>query len=65
MIVKPAYTIEVYKSPKNKQWYWRIRSRNGKIICNSEGYMKRANAMQVIQKMTLNIVNAYIKIIEA
>lgn len=32
-------TVEVYQSPRSKDWYWRRRAANGNIIADSgEGY---------------------------
>lgn len=35
--------IQFYKSKKNKQWYWRAVSRNGrKVAGGTEGYKSKA-----------------------
>lgn len=34
--------VEILKS--KGQFYWRIKSRNGKILCHSEKYKRRGNA---------------------
>ncbi|MGR3179941.1 MAG: hypothetical protein ACUZ8E_18015 [Candidatus Anammoxibacter sp.] len=37
-------TIEIRKNRK-KQWFIRIRSRNGKIICHTDAYTCRRSAL--------------------
>jgi uncharacterized protein YegP (UPF0339 family) len=39
-------TIKLYRSPVNGQWYFSVRSANGKIVAQSEGYTRRENAMK-------------------
>jgi uncharacterized protein YegP (UPF0339 family) len=33
--------IEMFKSEKDKKFYFRITARNGKIVAQSEGYQNR------------------------
>jgi len=33
--------IEIFRSPKNKQWYFRLKSANHKTVIPSEGYHNR------------------------
>ena len=35
--------IEIFQG-KDKQWYWRCKSRNGQTWCVSEGYVSKSNA---------------------
>lgn len=37
--------IAVFKG-KDEQWYWHVRSRNGQVIAQSEGYTTKGNAKQ-------------------
>lgn len=39
--------IELFRSPKNKQYYIRFRARNGEIILQSEGYKKKSEAKRL------------------
>lgn len=32
----------------NGQWYWHIKGRNGEIVCQSEGYTRRASAKRAV-----------------
>jgi uncharacterized protein YegP (UPF0339 family) len=36
---------EIWKSPRNHQWYWHIRAANHEIVSQSEGYMTKAGAI--------------------
>ena len=42
--------FEVFKDRK-KQWRFRLRARNGKIIAASEGYISRRNAILGIKSI--------------
>lgn len=38
--------LTVYRSNKNHQWYWRLRSTNGRIVaCSGEGFLRVRNAV--------------------
>ena len=43
-------TFEVFKDRK-KQWRFRLRARNGKIIASSEAYVSRRNAIIGIESI--------------
>lgn len=48
--VKPAVPrFEWRQSPNNGQFYWRLKSPNGKIVCQSEGYTKKHNCLKGIE----------------
>jgi hypothetical protein len=34
---------------KNKQFYWRIKAANNKILLQSEGYKRRATMLRIIR----------------
>ena len=34
----------VFRSPKNKQYYWHLKADNGEIMAQSEGYKTRYGA---------------------
>jgi uncharacterized protein len=38
--------LEVYRSPQNDQWYFRITARNGEIVAQSEGYTRKEDAIR-------------------
>lgn len=47
--------IIVYKDRK-KEWRWRIKSRNGRILADSgEGYKRRISCKLALQMMVLSI----------
>lgn len=37
--------IEVWQG-ENDQWYWHIRSRNGKVVSDSEGFTSKQHAIR-------------------
>jgi uncharacterized protein YegP (UPF0339 family) len=39
----------VFKSEENDLWYFHLRSGNGKIIAQSEGYTRKRNALNGIK----------------
>ena len=39
--------FELYKNRK-KQWHFRIRADNGKILCHSEAYSSKRNARHAV-----------------
>lgn len=41
--------IQVFKS--KGQWYFRVRARNGEILCQSEGYKNKKDAYLSIEKI--------------
>jgi len=41
--------VEYYRSKKNGQWYWRLRSRNGrKITTGGEGFKRKSGCLRSI-----------------
>ncbi len=54
-------TFEVFKDRK-KQWRFRLRARNGKIIAVSEAYVSRRNAVigiEAVQDCAIDAVILY------
>lgn len=41
--------IELFKSPANSKWYFRLKASNGKIVAQSEGYSNPRNARKGIE----------------
>lgn len=39
-----AAKVEIFQSIKNKEWHFRVKSNNGKIIAQSEGYKRKCGA---------------------
>lgn len=44
--------IETYKSNRNGNYYFRIKSRNGRIIASSEGYTTKQSRDKGINAIT-------------
>jgi uncharacterized protein YegP (UPF0339 family) len=49
--------FEIYQG-KNKQWYFRIKSSNGKIIAQSEGYAKKSNLIKTVNVIKDKVFSA-------
>jgi len=47
--------FEIYKD-KRKEWRWRLKARNNKIIAVSEGYKLKSSAKRSILKMWKDIL---------
>jgi len=45
-------TIQIYQSTDG-QWRFRIRSRNGQIVAQSEGYVQRKSALKTAQTLAV------------
>lgn len=43
--------FEIFKSKKNGQWYWRLRSINGQTVCQSEGYTRKINCRKAVGRL--------------
>ena len=40
--------FEVFEGEATPEWYFRLRATNGKIVCQSEGYSRKRNALKGI-----------------
>jgi uncharacterized protein len=40
--------FEIWKSPKNNEWYWHFKAGNGENIATGEGYTSRQNCLKAI-----------------
>ena len=50
---------EVYRG-KDAQWYWRLRSANGRIVATgAEGYTRKADAGRAAKKFLRGITVTY------
>lgn len=48
--------LEIFRSKKGKkEYYFRIRATNGNILCTSEGYTRRGNAMNSAKSLRRSI----------
>lgn len=46
--------FQVFKSTANAQYFYRLRSRNGEIILNGEGYTSRQSCLAGIASVKVN-----------
>ena len=56
--------FEIYKSPKNKQFYFRLKARNHQIILTSQAYKSKAscqNGVKSVQKNATSEQNFQLK----
>ncbi|MDX1476763.1 MAG: YegP family protein [Saprospiraceae bacterium] len=49
--------FEVFRSPKNKKFYFRLKARNGQTILASEGYSNKAGVKNGIKSVQKNCSN--------
>lgn len=44
--------LTVYRGVHNRQWYWRIRAKNGKCLADSsEGYARKRDCLRMAHKV--------------
>lgn len=55
--MKNKIRFVIFRGKKNRQFYFRIVSRNGKTVAQSEGYKRRASARQAINAITTGIAD--------
>ena len=53
-------TIQVFWSPTDGQWYFRLRGKNGRIMSQSEGYPTRPHAARVAHAFQKAVMAAVI-----
>jgi len=56
--MKPQFKIK--RSKKNGQFYFALKAKNGKVICQSEGYKTRAGCVKGIDSVKKNAGEAVI-----
>ena len=49
--------FEVWKSPKNKKFYFNLKARNGQVILTSQGYANKAGVTNGIKSVQKNCSN--------
>ena len=54
--------IVVWQSPKDDQWYWQLVASNGEVQCQSEGYVKKNNAVRGAKAARRNMFLVTIKV---
>ena len=55
--------IEIFRSKKNKKWYFHAKASNGRILASSQGYKLRYNAW-VGARSLLDGAKEYTRIVE-
>ncbi len=50
--------VIIFKSKKNKQWYFHIVGSNGKVIAQSEGYTRRSNCGKTVSSLKRKLAAA-------
>jgi uncharacterized protein YegP (UPF0339 family) len=53
--------FKIFKSEKNKQFYFNFIGNNGQVMLQSEGYTRKSNAKKAIASLKKSIANAKIK----
>lgn len=53
--------IEIEKG-KNKKWFWRLISANGKTLAHSETYSSKAKALETIQILEISFQLARMRV---
>jgi uncharacterized protein YegP (UPF0339 family) len=49
--MKKIYTILYYQSVRNELWYWKLLSKNGRIIADgAEGYNSKSSVIRAIKR---------------
>lgn len=54
--------IELFQGEHSRMWFWHAKSSNGQVMCASQGYMRRANALKTIKRLFRE--PAYFEIVE-
>ncbi len=55
-------TFELYRSGLiSREWRWRLRARNGRIVATGEGYRHRVDAFNAIELIRVEAPQAIIK----
>lgn len=53
--------FEVFKGGFiRRRWYWRLRSSNGEIVAQSQGYVERQTALDTINSIREHAQNAFL-----
>jgi len=62
--MKQPYTFEFYRD-RAKEWRWRLRASNGRIVADSgEGYKRRIAVKNAVWRFRVSVLNAEEKIEE-
>ena len=51
--------FEIFQSGSTGDWWWRLRSKNGKVIAGSaEGYRRKSHAIKMVEQIAGHIAEA-------
>lgn len=73
MTLKSAKVLSIYRRNNMKiiifksgsgHWFFHVKSGNGKIICQSEGYLRKSDCVKTVNRLKENLYGAAIKVIE-
>jgi uncharacterized protein YegP (UPF0339 family) len=54
---------EVYPSPANGRWYFRMKGGNGEIQCPSQGYGSKRGALDGFRRLQHNVAIAEVVVV--
>lgn len=52
--------FEIFQSPLNRQFYWRLRAGNNEIVAQSEGYARKESASHTVNMIRTHAHGAVI-----
>lgn len=54
------YFIEIFKSTKNNQFYFRGKAKNNKVVFQSEGYISFRNVLRAVKPLAAQLRCFYV-----
>ena len=54
--------IFIFKSGSG-HWFFNVKGKNNKIVCQSEGYLRKSDAVKTVKRLQESLVVAEIKIL--
>lgn len=62
VVRKPRYYVEGFRSPKNNEFYWRIKANNHQIVAVSEGYLEKRKRDAAAKAMAQELGSAFVQV---
>jgi len=57
--------FEIYRSLTNGRWYWRLKSRNGRIVASGgEGYDGQSRVLRAMANVRRYVRDAKVRVLE-
>jgi uncharacterized protein YegP (UPF0339 family) len=53
--------VEILPTRKFYGWFWRIKAKNGQILCHSEVYIRKRNCLQTARKIHMAMPGSKLK----